>query len=172
MNQEVEKYFIEYIQIKSHFRRNDFWYMKNKLNWNTIKRNVKKHQYNMIKEYSKWMKFKTFQKYLFVNFFFNEKFNVYSKKIDKTYVDKYYIYNDNVKYHYKNDIKVIKEELGNKINFDLLYNLYKRNKIYFFTIVLIYKKYKDKLKFKDEHDRLMLDKYIYLEKKIKESKRV
>lgn len=169
MSKEVEKYFIEYLQIKNHLRIDNFWYREKKVNL----KNVKKYQYNIVKGMCRTMKFKTFQKYLLVNFFFNEKFSIYKKEIDKTFTDAYLIYHDNQEYYYKKDIRTIKKILDEKkikINYDVLYNLYEEKKIFFFTIIRVYKKFKDKLKFKNEKDKLKLDKYIYLENIIKESK--
>lgn len=165
MNSEVEKYFLEYLQIKNHFRDENFWYGEKKVN---IK-NAKKYQYNIIKSFSRQMSMKTFRRYLTINFFFNEKFNIYDKKIDDSYLNSYFMYQNNPAYYYKQDIGFIKKN-GIKITYDILYNYWKEKKIFFFSIIEIYKKFEKQLKFESKQDKLKLDKYIYLEEKIKENK--
>jgi hypothetical protein len=71
-----------------------------------------------------------------------------------------------VKYNYEKDIKYIKENCV-KIDYGILYNMYVEGKIYYYSIINIYKKYRDKLKI-DEKNKLKLEKYIYLEQKFKE----
>jgi len=166
MNKEVEKYFLEYLHIKNHFRQDNFWYRKKLVNL----KNVKKYQYERLKIMSRTMKFKTFQRYLFINFFFNEKFNIYRSEVDNTFINAYMLYHDNSQYHYKKDVSLIKKIIKDKkikINYNMLYDLYEKKKIFFFTIVNLYEKFQEKLKFKDDRDKLKLDKYIYLKNIIK-----
>lgn len=165
MMSEIKQYFFHYLSIKNHFKRKDFLYGKNGISL----KYVKKHQYDFITKYAKTMTLKTFKKYLMINFFFNDKFNIYSKEIIKVYFDAYYIYYSNKDYYYKRDVKIIKEycdKFSLKINYEMLYNLYIKKEIFYFTIIELYKIYKGKLEIEKEIKE-KLDKYIYLENKIK-----